>query len=607
MLFLELNNNFFTVRFSFVRSKVALFVVAALINVVAIGQVPVINTEDLSSFKPEFKPIGKFEVQSGNKLVIRLEAENNKKTDIVYSFSWDFGGEIDQEKDEFRWTPGDSNVGVYPIIFTATDPVSQQSTNQPAIIEINEKQFPPVLKAVHGRTVKNGFISLNELEEFAMLLEAKDGNRDEELQLDYFIEGNSGQKLKNARFEVNGRRATFIWVPDNEQAKKRSFMFTFITTDKTGLSDTKRFSILVNDIKHPPIFQNNNMDYFISEGKPLSFTVKAADLDNDQLYYDVKTDDIKFSDFIFNHQTGKFQWTPDFNYAFNKSKYKLIFSAFDGNTTAYDTVNITVDTKNYPPEVEPIPDKYINENTPLSVKLRIRDLNGNESLRIEALADFEGFNFNAEQRVFTWTPSYKFVSGIDKKTVIVKFIASDGISETSERMKITVYDKEDPKKLLKNYEAVMSLSQGMIGQLEKMNKQLEVRVKKKRFWNTFFDVSTVTLGTFTGISSSSLVKEGFRQTAAPIGSALTTLIGLYAILDKSKDKLPELNWKMVTLQTSLDRTTSKMVRKYGENPSSQTIENKEFKTDLNDFEKIVTECEIEKDKLLIEIAKLNSN
>ncbi len=560
---------------------------------------------NLEEFKPVFNAIGKHEVESGEELVISLKAKNKKETDLTYSFSWDFGGEIDQNKKEFKWVPNDNIVGIYPIIFSATDPVTKQITNQPAIIEVKEKQYSPILKATHGRRSRNGFILLNESEEFAMLLEAKDKNKNENLTINYSIEGEPGKKLENARFEVNGRRATFIWIPSDKQAKKRSFTLAFTTTDHIGLKDTKRFSFLINDIQHPPVFQNKNLDYFISEGKPLSFTMKATDLDNDQLYYDVKSEDVKFNDYKFNRQTGKFQWTPGFNYAIQDHEFELVFSVNDGNTTVYDTVHVVVDAKNYPPEIEPIAEKFINENMPLNVKLRVKDLNGNESLQIEAIADFEGFEFDEEQRTFTWVPPFDFVNGVDKKTVLVKFTASDGLAESSQRMRVTVYDREDPQKLLNNYDAVMKLSQKMIAQLSEMNADLAQRVKRKKFWNTFFDVSTVTIGTFTSISSSSLVKEGFRQTAAPIGSAMTTLIGLYAILDKSKDKLSELNWKMVTLQTSLDRTTGKMVRKYSENPIAQVTENPEFTKDLNDFEKTITECEIEKDKLLIEFAKLN--
>ncbi len=560
---------------------------------------------NLEEFKPVFNVIGKHEVESGQELIIPLKAKNKKKTNLTYSFSWDFGGRIDQQNKEFKWVPSDDVVGIYPIIFSATDPVTNQITNQPAIIEVKERQYSPTLKATHGRRVRNGFIMLKESEEFAMLLEAKDKNRNENLRMDYYIEGEPGGKLENARFDVNGRRATFIWLPSDKQAKKRSFTLAFTTTDNIGLKDTKRFSFLISDVQHPPVFQNTNVDYFISEGKPLTFTMKATDLDGDQLYYDVKSEDVKFNDYKFDHQTGKFQWTPGFNYAIQDTKFQLVFSATDGYETAFDTVFVAVDAKNYAPEIEPIAEKFINENMPLTVKLRVKDLNGNESLKLEAIADFEGFEFNEEQRTFSWTPGFDFVNGVAKKTVIVKFTASDGLAETSQRMRITVYDREDPQKLLKNYNAVMQLSQTMIAQLSEMNDHIAQRVKKKKFWNTFFDVSTVTIGTFTSISSSSLVKEGFRQTAAPIGSAMTTLIGLYAILDKSKDKLSELNWKMVTLQTSLDRTTGKMIRKYSEKPVAEATENPQFTKDLNDFEKTITECEIEKDKLLIEFAKLN--
>ena len=143
--------------------------------------------------------------------------------------------------------------------------------------------------------------------------------------------------------------------------------------------------------------------------------------------------------------------------------------------------------------------------------------------------------------------------------------------------------------------------------ITEINHQLEGKVRKKKFWNTVFDVSTVVLGTFTGIASSSLVGDSFRQTAAPIGSAMTTLIGLNAILDKEKDKPSELNWKMISLQTDLNRSTNAMVRKYGEEPSPETTDSSQFKKDLSEFERTVTSNEIEKDKLVVEYTKLRGN
>ncbi len=562
---------------------------------------------DLELYKPVFKPIQKNKVESGTELIIKLEASNKEKTDLQYSFSWDFGGNINQEKDEFRWTPGPRDTGIYPIIFTARDPVTNQETNQPAIIEIIEKRYAPSLKVISSSKPLGGFITLNELEEFALIIEASDQNQKDKIHLDYYINNRVGMHFENATFEVNNRRATFIWTPNNDQAKQRTFNITFIARDETGLVAKNSYQLLVNDIQHPPVFRNPTKNYYIDEDKLLSFSVKATDQDGDPLFYDIQTADIKRGDFAFHHESGKFQWKPNFSYANAKTEYDLIFSASDGVLTDFDTISIRVDPKNYPPKIEPMAEKAVKENSLLVIKLDVEDLNGNEDLSIIAEADFEGFQFDAEKGIFSWTPPFSFVNGFDKRTVTVKFTASDGISEDVERVNIHVYDREDPRKLIKNYQANLELAQEMDKKLSEINYQLEDRVRKKRFWNTFFDVSTVALGAFTGVASSSLVGDSFRQTAAPIGSAMTTLIGLHAILDKVKDKPSELNWKMISLQTNLNRSTNAMVRKYGERPSSETMDNPQFKKDLSEFEKTVTANEIEKDKLLVEYTKLKGN
>ena len=562
---------------------------------------------DRELYKPVFKPISKTMVESGTELVIKLEASNKMKTTLSYSFSWDFGGIIDPRENEFRWTPGSENTGVFPIIFTAKDPVTGQETNQPAIIEIIERRYQPSLQVISSSKPLSGFITLDELEEFALIIEANDQNRKERLYLDYYVNNKPNLHLPNATFEVNNRRATFIWRPDNDQAKQRTFNLTFQVKDETGLLSRISYQVLVNDIDHPPVFRNPTKDYYIDEGKQLTFTIKATDQDDDAIFYDIQTRDLKRGDFNFNHDTGKFQWVPDFSYASAKSQYDLVFSASDGMLTAYDTIRIRVDPKNYPPKIEPMAEKVVKENTPLVIKLDVEDLNGNEDLILTAEADFDGFDFDAEKGIFSWTPPFSFVNGFDRKKVTVKFTASDGQAEDVERVTISVYDREDPEELIKNYQANLQLAQDMDTRITQINHQLEAKVKKKKFWNTVFDVSTVVLGTFTGIASSSLVGDSFRQTAAPIGSAMTTLIGLNAILDKEKDKPSELNWKMISLQTDLNRSTNAMVRKYGEEPSPEITDSSQFKKDLSEFERTVTSNEIEKDKLVVEYTKLRGN
>ena len=562
---------------------------------------------DRELYKPVFKPISKTMVESGTELIIKLEASNKMKTTLSYSFSWDFGGIIDSQENEFRWTPGPENTGVFPIIFTAKDPVTGQETNQPAIIEIIERRYQPNLKVISSSKPLSGFVTLDELEEFALIIEANDQNQKERLYLDYYVNNKPDLHLPNATFEVNNRRATFIWRPDNDQAKQRTFNLTFQVKDETGLLSRISYQVLVNDIDHPPVFRNPTKDYYIDEGKQLTFTIKATDQDDDAIFYDIQTPDLKRGDFSFNHDTGKFQWVPDFSYAKAKNRYELVFSASDGMLTAYDTINIRVDPKNYPPKIEPMAEKVVKENTQLVIKLDVEDLNGNEDLILTAEADFDGFDFDAEKGIFSWTPPFSFVNGFDKKKVTVKFTASDGEAEDVERVTISVYDREDPEELIKNYQANLRLAQDMDTRITEINHQLEGKVRKKKFWNTVFDVSTVVLGTFTGIASSSLVGDSFRQTAAPIGSAMTTLIGLNAILDKEKDKPSELNWKMISLQTDLNRSTNAMVRKYGEEPSPETTDSSQFKKDLSEFERTVTSNEIEKDKLVVEYTKLRGN
>ncbi|MDN5199876.1 hypothetical protein QQ008_00845 [Fulvivirgaceae bacterium BMA10] len=572
----------------------------------AIGQEGTPVGSNLEEYKPVFVPIKKSETVPGKEVVIKLNARNQKKSDIEYSFSWSLGGEINRLMNEFRWTPGEDHIGIHPIIFTATDKLTQQSVNQPAIIVVNEKRFAPTLRFNSTFNLKSNFIEIDEGEEFALIVRANDKNKQDDIMLDYYVDNDLEEKLPNAIFEVNDKVATFLWKPNNDQAQKRNFYLTFLAEDNSGLRSKKTYNILVNDITHPPVLKINTKEYYIDEGKALSFFVKAQDEDEEEITYDLITSDIKRGDYFFDSKTGKFQWKPGFDYAQKQSDYTLIFTATDGQDLDSDTIMIRVDPKNYPPTIEPIQEKQVRENQELVIKLDVADKNGDENLIVTAEADFDGFEMDTATKEFRWTPPFSFVQEMDKRVVHVKFKVSDGRYEDKKTVKITVYNREDPAKMLGSYNQTMNLAQGIYDELDSLDRKLDIVVKRKKFWNTFFDISTITIGAFTTIAGSSLASDDLRNTAVPIGSAATTLIGIHSVLDKSKDKLSDVKWKIVGLKGRVSRATNLITRKYGDSPGQEVSDTARFRKDLQDFIKTTDECDIERNRLLTEYTKLSS-
>ena len=560
-----------------------------------------ISQVDLQEYKPILLAIAEQSIYPNEELVVKLNGYNHKGTSLVYSFLWNLGGSIDQGKKEFRWIPSENDIGNHPIIFTATDTFTNQQVSQPAIIIVNERQYRPVLEIKSNRPLPTGFLVLNEGEDLALVIQAADRNESDFLTLDYFIDNDPTKKLGNAKFEVNNKVATFLWTPNNRNSQKKTTNVTFFVEDNTGLRTEKTLPVLVNDVIHKPVFNNKTHEYFIDEGEILSFNIVASDDDNERLSYKVLTTDIKQNDYYFDPNTGRFQWKPTFDYANQKTDFRLIFSASDNIHTVYDTIQVKVDPKNYPPEIEPIREKEVKENEELIIRLVVNDKNGDENLTVSVLeSDFEGYEFDAESHVFKWTPPFTFVDRNDRRNVQVKFRVSDSVYERDAIAKIRVIDREDPRETLKSYTKTLTSANQLSTEVGTMDENVKYTLERKRYWNSFFDISTIVVGAFTGIASSPIASENLQKSAIPIAGAATTLFGIRAVIDKSSDKINNLQSRTLILKGNIDLSINSIVRDYGEKPSLTTTDSFAFKKDFESFKKNIALYETQKERLKTE-------
>jgi len=563
-------------------------------------QISQINIQD---YKPNFESIENKSVYPGDELVIKLNCYNDKGTKLKFNFSWALGGKINQHERKFFWTPKEEHVGIHPIIFTAIDTFTNQQVSQPAIITVNPIQYKPTLKIKSNRQIPEGFWEIQEGEDIAIVVEADDRNKTDQLKLDYYINNDGSKKLKNARFEVNDRVATFLWTPENSQAKKKYFNVTFRIQDDTGLMNERTIPFLVRDIPHSPVFQNKNKEYYIDEGETLSFTIKASDGDQDPLLYKLVSSEIKFNDYYFDTKKGLFQWKPTFEYAQRKSDYALIFSASDFEYTIFDTISVKVDPKNYPPEIDQIRDREIREGEKLAIPLSVKDKNGDENLTITvAKSDVSNFSFDEEKRTFSWQPSFDFVQNRTKKTVYVTFRVTDSVNEHEKTAKIVVFERENPALLQTSYIKNLLFAQTIKKEVGNMDEGITKSLKSKRKWNSVFDISNILVGTFVGIASSSLASRKVQQSAVPIGATITALIGIRSVLDKSDRNLPDMKTRTVLLLGSIESSINSMVREYGKKPDLTVTDTDQFKKDLNNFKEEIESFENQKEKLKAEFA-----
>jgi len=565
-----------------------------------------LNQIDLQEYKPILLAVEEQSVYPNEELVVKLSGYNHKGTDLIYSFTWNLGGAIDQIQKEFKWKPSENDIGNHPIIFTAIDTFTNQEVSQPAIIIVKERLYRPNLEIKSNRPLPSGFLVLDESEDLALVIETNDRNETDILTLGYYIDNNPNKKLSNAKFEVTEKVATFLWSPNDRQAKNRNVNITFFAEDNTGFRTEKTLPVLVSDIIHAPAFKNKTREYFIDEGEILSFNIFASDDDQERLSFKILTTDIKQNDYYFDPNTGRFQWKPTYEYANQRTDYLLIFSASDDFHTVYDTIKVKVDPKNYPPEMGEIRDKEIKENEELIIRLVVDDKNGDENLSVSILeSDFEGYQFDPENRIFKWTPPYTFVNRSEKRHVQVKFKVTDSISENVKTAKITVVDRDDPKEIQKSYTKSIVSARKLSDEVGVMDTNLKHTLERKRYWNSFFDISTIVVGAFTGIASSPMASENLQKSALPIAGAATTLLGIRAVVDKSSDKIVNLMNRVIILKGNIDLALNSTIRDYGENPSLITTDSYAFKKDFDDFKNKIETYEAQKERLKTEYSSIS--
>ncbi len=111
--------------------------------------------------------------------------------------------------------------------------------------------------------------------------------------------------------------------------------FTYIITDVNGDISTATVTINVNKVDNAPVLnlitnQNTN------ENQLLQFTITATDPDGDSLTY--LTAPLPYGSNL-NSTTGVFTWIPTYT---QSGVYPVTFYITDGNLTASQTINITV-------------------------------------------------------------------------------------------------------------------------------------------------------------------------------------------------------------------------------------------------------------------------
>lgn len=197
------------------------------------------------------------------------------------------------------------------------------------------------------------------------------------------------------------------WTPTYEQSgeyKDIIFKATEQTHSMLSAADTVTITVEhVNRVPDLPPLENKTVD----ENSSLTFTIpEGSDPDQeDQGRLTYLAENIP-EGAIFDSTTRTFSWTPTFE---QSGTYIVDFLLDDkGGGLDREPVTITVNQVDRQPEIDPISDKEIDENQPLTISLSGSDPDAEDqdkiSFKMENIP--EGAEFNAQNRMLAWTPTY---------------------------------------------------------------------------------------------------------------------------------------------------------------------------------------------------------
>ena len=364
---------------------------------------------------PVLDPVGDQTVAENQTLTFSVSATDPDGDTLTYSATGlPAGASFDPATRIFTWTPTYDQAGAYPgVTFTATDP-QLLSDSEAITITVTNVNRAPELASIGDRAVSEGSTLT-----FTVSATDPDGET-----LTYSA---SGLPI-GASFDPATR--TFTWTPTMEQEGAYPGV-TFTATDPGSLSDSEAITITVGAVNRAPELEPIG-DKVANEGELLTFTVVANDPDAEQTVSYAASG--LPAGATFDGTTGLFTWTPSYTQA---GSYGINFVALDDGVPMMgdsERITITVNDVNQPPVLEPIGNKAGKEGEPLQFTVSGYDLDPGQTVSFSAMNLPQGALFDAQARVFSWTPDFG-----QQGTYVVTFVATDdGVPELSDFEDVTI-------------------------------------------------------------------------------------------------------------------------------------------------------------------------
>ncbi|MBI2650985.1 hypothetical protein HYX01_00775 [Candidatus Woesearchaeota archaeon] len=376
-----------------------------------------VNNVDVEALISQIEDITALETETA-----RLKLPDFVKYGLTYSISEPIGNDN-------IWKTTYNDAGAYEAKVTAKGKGFNGEKMVKVTIKNNDRQ-PKLIG------LKN--LEVNENEEVSISLKAVDDDND---NIEFFGENMpEDSKIENSIFK---------WKPSYNFVQKNNL--PNIIMDKFGalsknaeivfvaksneLSDKKKVKIRVKDVNRLFVLENIP-DIEADEGNKIFIAPKYNDPDNDAVSF-------SYSGFMdANEKTTGFE---------DAGAYIVKVTATDGLHTETKLVNVKVNDVNRKPVFGKIEDIEVEEGNAHDAD------NDAISYTAENLPSGAKLNDN----IFAWKPNFDVVKGT-KKEFLISFIASDGKGNASQRMKITVLNKNQSPKIVDFSNSIFALKNAPI-------------------------------------------------------------------------------------------------------------------------------------------------
>ncbi|MCH8003866.1 MAG: hypothetical protein IH934_04520 [Nanoarchaeota archaeon] len=320
-----------------------------------------------------------------------------------------------------KWKTGLDDDGEYIVKITA-EGKGFKAEKDVKVTVLNKDRAP---KLVGLRNVR-----VNENEEVIIELKAVDEDND-----DIILSAQDmpqGAKLEDDRFvwtpsyDFVQKNNAFDYILERFRLLRRSVNVVFVA-QSNDLFDEKNVRITVKDANRPFVLERLR-DIEVDEGQTIFIDPRYNDPDNDR---------VSFSYSGFMNRNKKDTSFDD------AGEYIVKVVATDGFHTQTKFINIKVNDVNRKPKFDAINDIEVKEGNEVKIELNAVDPD-NDAIRFSVGNLSVG---ELKDNLFVWKPGFDVVSGISKEFSL-DFIATDGVDEDMQKVKITVLNANQAPKII---------------------------------------------------------------------------------------------------------------------------------------------------------------